>query len=366
VKHVAYGYTLMVNGTREKRFSSAWLTETDALAALTERLRAIEAGQLDRPAERTLGALVEEYLSYKRDKRSLKDDERILRRALLPVLGASTPVRAIRGPAIAQYEKTRMASVANGRGRPVSAYTVSNELSVLRHLLRLAKRWGYLSEAPEITLPKKPEGRRRYLDEAEIAKLLAACASSRNPHLRPLVILAIHTATRQNELLSLTWDQVDLASARIVLARTKNGTPRGVPMNAATYATLVDLQPDAARRTGRLFPPHRGAGLRGSQIREAWEQARARAQLPDVRWHDLRHTGASHLVQRGASLQEVKELLGHSDLRMTLRYAHLSPTHLRAAVDRLDGLTGPVAAVPMAHGLAHSAPQLPTHEGNLA
>lgn len=97
VKHVAYGYTFYrADGERERKVSSAWLTEHDALTALNARLAEIEAGPIDRPAERTFGALIVEYLADKRDhgKRPLKDDERILERVLRPVLGAGTLVRA--------------------------------------------------------------------------------------------------------------------------------------------------------------------------------------------------------------------------------------------------------------------------------
>lgn len=149
VKHTAYGYTFYrADGQRERKVSSDWLTEHDALTALNSRLAEIAAGQLERPTERTFSALVEEYLAYKQDhgKRSVKDDERILKRVLLPVLGAGTPVRTLGGPMIAQYERTRAGQV--------SASTVANELSVLRHCLRLARRWGYVATVPEIVLPE--------------------------------------------------------------------------------------------------------------------------------------------------------------------------------------------------------------------
>jgi integrase len=136
---------------------------------------------------------------------------------------------------------------------------------------------------------------------------------------------------RKAKILGLTWERIDLASSRITLYDTKNGRPRGVPVNRAVYDALIALQPDSAKRTGSLF--------RSRKIRTAFEKALERAELKNMRFHDLRHTAASHLVMRGAALKEVQEILGHRTFAMTLRYAHLSPSHLRSAVDRLDGLT---------------------------
>jgi integrase len=116
-----------------------------------------------------------------------------------------------------------------------------------------------------------------------------------------------------------------------------------VPINPEVYDVLIQLCPEASRRVGRLFPP--GNDRRGTQMRTAFETALRRAGITAFRFHDLRHTATSHLVMRGATLPEVKEILGHSDLRMTLRYAHLSPAHLRAAVNRLEGLGRRPAAV---------------------
>jgi integrase len=336
VKHVAYGYTLMINGKQERKVSSAWLTEAEALEALAKRQREVGAGILER-AERTLGEVAEEYLAYKRDhgKRSLKDDERIVRARLLPAFGAGLPVQRLTAAAIAQYEKARMATLARG-GRPLSAHTVRNELGVLRHCLRLARRWGYLDVVPEVVLPKMPRGRLRFLEADEIGRLLDACRASRNRSLAAVVVLALHTGMRKGELLGLEWARVDLSSARIRLDRTKSDEPRGVPINRAVYEALIALAPDPDQRRGRVFPA--GNDRRGSQIRTAFEAALTRAGIRGFRFHDLRHTAASHLVMRGASLKDVQEILGHADLRMTTRYAHLSPAHLRGAVERLEGL----------------------------
>ena len=338
IKHVAYGYTLMVHGKQERKVSSAWATEAEALEALAKREREVGAGVLVR-ADRTLGELAEEYLAYKWDhgKRSLKDDERILRTRLLPAFGGSLPVRRLTAAAIAQYEKARMAATVVCGGRKVSAHTVRNELGVLRHCLRLARRWGYLDVVPEVVLPKTPRGRLRFLDVDEIGRLLAACRGSRNRYLHAVVVFALHTGMRKGELLGLEWERVDLSSARIRLDRTKSDERRGVPINRAVYEVLIALEPDPEKRRGRVFPA--GNDRRGSQIRTAFEAALTLAGITGFRFHDLRHTAASHLVMRGASLKDVQEILGHSDLRMTNRYAHLSPAHLRGAVERLEGLT---------------------------
>jgi len=204
-------------------------------------------------------------------------------------------------------------------------------------LLRLARKSGYVREVPDIEMPKKPEHRERYLDEDEIPRLLEACAESRNPHLRTIVVIALNTGMRRGEILGLEWERIDLSSARITLYRTKSGKPRGVPINRAVYEALIDLEPDVARRQGRIF--RSAYGRAWGEIRTAFTLALERAKIAGVRFHDLRHTAASHLVMRGATLQEVKELLGHSDFKLTLRYAHLSHHHLRTEVDRLDGLT---------------------------
>src|SRR6266851_8243123 len=344
VKKTSWGYTVQVNGKQERKFDAVW-TENDARDALSRRLKAIEAGRLTRPADATLAALADEYLSYKsnQQKRSLKEDRRIIKTRLLPAFGADLLLRRLSESLIAQYEKKRAGEV--------SAFTVSNELSVLRHMLRLGRKWGYVEQVPEIELPKKPEGRQRYLDEDEITRLLTACEESKNPYLRTIVTLALNTGMRKGEILGLAWEQVDLSTARLTLYKTKSGKPRGVPINRAVYEALVALEPDAKQRQGLLFKRHDGAAW--GQIRTAFAVALKKAKIEGFRFHDLRHTAASHMVMRGATLKKVQEILGHSDFKMTLRYAHLSPSHLRGAVDRLDGLT-PVASVGSAHDSAQS------------
>jgi integrase len=218
-----------------------------------------------------------------------------------------------------------------------------------RHMLNLARKWGYLDRVPDVEQPKRPEGRQRYLEEEEITRLLDACRRSRNPYLTAIVTVALNTGMRKGEILGLAWESVDLSTSRLTLYRTKSGKPRGVPINRSVYDVLVALEPDAEQRAGLVF--HRSGARAWGQIRTAFTTALDRAGIKGFRFHDLLHTAASHMVMRGASLKDVQEILGHSDLKMTLRYSHLSPAHLRATVDRLEGVP-PVAST---QGSAQSA-----------
>ena len=343
VKRTSWGYTLQVNGKQERKFDGSW-TEDDAQLALAERLDQVRVG-VERIRECTLEQLAEEYLAHKKDagKRSLKEDRRILKTRITPALGAATKIRTLHEPTIARYAKARLGEV--------SAFTVANELTVLRHMLRLARKWGYLDRVPDIELPKRPEWRQRYLEECEIARLLDACRKSRNPYLAAIVTIALNTGMRKAEILELSWERVDLSTGRITLYRTKSGKPRGVPMNRAVYDALVALEPNADQRAGLVFK--RSQERACGQIRTAFATALKRAEIISFRFHDLRHTAASHMVMRGASLKDVQEILGHADMKMTMRYAHLSPAHLRATVDRLDGLTTAALAPAAQHKDQH-------------
>ena len=218
-----------------------------------------------------------------------------------------------------------------------------NELTVLRHLLRLAHRkWNYLDRVPDIELPKAPRGRTRYLTEDEIKRLFDACTQSKNTHLAAIVTLAINTGMRKSEIMSLEWERIEPGQgSRIQCAdHAVRHEERGAARRAAEHGGDRGARPpwNPIQTSGR----ERLQGKNGEdwgQIRTAFETAVERAGLPDFRFHDLRHTAASHLAMRGRPLKEIQEVLGHKIFSMTLRYAHLSPTHLRTAVESLAGLT---------------------------
>jgi integrase len=211
------------------------------------------------------------------------------------------------------------------RGEGVGAATINREMATLKHALSKAVEWKLLRKTAreELTAIKKyqePDGRLRYLSgEAEAERLLQACSDA----LRPMVVTALHTGMRKGELLGLTWDVVDMTHGFIRLKQTKNGKARALPFNETLWSLFSGL------RTRHDVPWvfHDAAGRRWNDIRHPFEAACAGAGLTDFHFHDLRHSFASWLMMRGVPLATVSNLLGHTSPTMTLRYAHLSPTH---------------------------------------
>jgi integrase len=328
-KRKAWGFVGIEGGKQVRQFKSEW-TKEQAQEALAAFLLKIEQPKVT-ASSITFSVAVERYLATKARKRSLTEDARILGH-LREYFGNHTPLADITAARVADYKGFRL-SAARKVGddtRPLTGATVNRALALLRHLLRLAhEEWEVLDRVPRIRLEREAEGRLRWLTPEEATRLLDACRESRNADLLDLVELALFTGMRRGELLGLTWERVDRARGVVLLDVTKNGRRREVPLNGRADAVLA--RRGASESTGLVFGTRRR-----DHFRTAWDLAVGRAKLADFRFHDLRHTFASWAVQAGATLQEVKDLLGHSSLAMVMRYAHLSPEHLRTAVARLD------------------------------
>ena len=285
VKRVAWGYTLQLNGKQERRFNVAW-SKDDARDALAARILERDKRREPPPDTITLGMMAEKYLLHKEAarKRSIRNDRMALAR-LTSALGAETALADVTAARIAEYSAKRLTETSKRLGRPVAPASVNRDLSVLRGLLRLAKRWRYLTEVPEVEMAREPEGRLRFLSEEEAVRLLDECrkagehrvSSCRSPHLLPVVTVALNTGMRKSEILGLTWERVDFARGVIQLERTKNGRRREVPMNRAVYDALSVVK--GADQTGPVFRKLNGAawgsvrtglraGRRGCQDRQ--------------------------------------------------------------------------------------------------
>lgn len=153
-------------------------------------------------------------------------------------------------------------------------------------------------------------------------------------HLKPMVILSIGSGMRRGEVFSLTWSDVDLLARRITVqgAKAKSGRTRHIPLNSEVTAALKGWR-DQTSGSGFVFPGEGGERL--NNVRKSWEAVLEAAGIERFRWHDMRHHFASKLIMASVDLNTVRELLGHSDYAMTLRYAHLAPEHKAAAVEKL-------------------------------
>jgi integrase len=149
-------------------------------------------------------------------------------------------------------------------------------------------------------------------------------------------VCAINTGMRKGEILSLRWNQI--RNGFIYLDKTKTKTKREIPINDTLDTLLAEIMREQGRGSEYVFSYKKRASV--SFIDTAWKSARTRAGIENFHFHDLRHTFASYLVMRGATLKDVQELLGHKGANMTLRYAHLSQEHKKAAVNLLNNLPG--------------------------
>jgi integrase len=246
--------------------------------------------------------------------------------------------------------------------------TINRDLTDLKSSLTKAVGWGLieanpivgvkpskvdLGRAPRFLSPVEETQLRRALDAREERirqerESANAWRTERNyellpdlrsfafaDYLKPLVLLSLHTGMRRGELFALTWQSIDLESARITVhgATAKSGRTRHLPLNSEALAVLCGWRDQSADTTRLAFPGKNGTAF--NNVRRSWEGVLKAAKITRFRWHDLRHTFASNLVMAGVDLNTVRELLGHSDYAMTQRYAHLAPEHKAAAVARL-------------------------------
>jgi len=226
----------------------------------------------------------------------------------------------IRTEDIDRWQSERMGKVSPG--------TVRKEMMRFKHLLNCAVKWRYIKDSPAKGLQtvKMPPGRVRYLTPEERSILLEKA----RPELKPYIEVALQTGARRGELCTLRWCDVDMRTRTLAFPKTKNGERRSVPTTESLYRLLQAL-PRPLDPQALVLP-----ALSADAVTIGFARLVKDLSLPDLKFHDLRHDVASTLTMAGVPQRTVMEILGHKDPRMTLRYQHLTPAHLRKAVNVLD------------------------------
>jgi len=301
-----------IGGKRIRRSCGRHANRDDARAVEREIFRRHSQGKLDlTPAPPLEDAISRWFAGEAAGLRGLKE-LRAHARTLHPFIRDRLVSQA---PAAAQDA----IQAWSGRLKPA---TINRRLEILQRVSRLAyESWSWIQAPVHQRIKKLPERNQRhvYLQPDEVEKLANAC---RDPEVASLIRVAAWTGLRKGELLRVKSE--DMQDGILRVGETKSGKPRVVPVPE-------HIQPIVARMP---------LNCTYSQIRDRFLEARTAAGLEHVRWHDLRHTYASWLVQGGASLRAVQELLGHSTMAVTGRYSHLDTRHLLDAVRHISDTRG--------------------------
>ncbi len=306
-----------------KRICESTRTENRKEAqALLGKLRheAFREAHLGVKPKRSWQQAVVRYLELKASLRSIKDLRRICR-MLDPYLRDKL-LTEINGDSIWSISQRELAK----GNKPA---TVNRYLATIRGILRMARdEWQWIDNFPKVRMLAGEVERDRWLSRAEADTLISVCPS----HLAAIVRYALATGCRASEITGLEWSRVDLQRRTAWLNHTKNGTPRGVPLNEDAVAVLKAEK----NKHPRFCFTYRGEPIRSNVCNTGWLEAVKKAGLTDFRFHDLRHTWASWHRQAGTSCDELKDLGGWKSRVMVDRYAKFATEHLSVAASRIE------------------------------
>ncbi|MDA9784172.1 tyrosine-type recombinase/integrase [Gammaproteobacteria bacterium] len=311
------------------------LTLSDARALARHKLAEIAMGADPfTPVQSNLSPTLEkfaasDYIPYvKTYKKSWEMDISRIRNHLLPYFGAMR---------MSDIEKRDVVQLINDQLPSYKPGSINRVIILLRYMFNLAIKWEVegVSRNPTAGIPllKEDNHVERFLSSEEAKALLIAIKNSKNPMLQHIISMLILTGARKREVLDAKWEDFDMERSIWRIPTTKAGKARIVPLSDTASVLLIKLR--QRKRCAHAFA--NPATLKPySSVYYSWHTARKEAGLSDVRVHDLRHSFASFLVNAGRSLYEVQTLLGHTQIKTTQRYAHLSTTSLRSASNEIS------------------------------
>jgi integrase len=310
------------------------VTKDVARAKLEERKRQIRLGQLDMIGTKipTLSEFAKEYIKYVQNtvrKRSWGRDVYGSRHFL--ELFNERKLSELTPKDVDDYKQLRLTEV-----KPA---TVNRELQIIRHLFNLAYRWKrFFGRNPvaESRLLEVHNQVERILTPEEEARLLACCS----PHLRAIVTCALNTGMRKGEIISLKWSNVDLGDDIITLeyTNTKSKKTRKIPINFKLRKLFLEQRLKSGGNEYVFLHSNGKPYARHDSLNRAFKGALRRAKIEGLRFHDLRHTAATRMIESDVHIEKVSMIPGHSSIQMTMRYAHPKDS-LRDAVETLANYT---------------------------
>jgi integrase len=311
-------------GTRSRR-------EAEKFYAL--RISEVERGVFVKLVKIALSDFGRRYIEYaKSHKRSWLRDEQMLRQLnefFGPVMLTDiTPMR------VEEYQQNRV--------REVCPATVNRELALLKHMLNLAERWGLRQGQNPVRLVKflaEDNLQFQTLNEQAEQAMLACCP----PYLQDMIVFALNTGLRSGDIFNLQWKEVDLEQRRLNVLAQKTRRIVSIPLNNAAYSVLEAWH---GMRKGPYVFYNQMTGDRFRDLKAGFKLACKGAGLEGITWHTLRHTFASRLIRNGADIVTVKELLGHSTVVVTMRYAHTNDETKARAVKMVESSDRVVTVMP--------------------
>jgi len=321
-------------GKRQRQVVRDAQSRGEALIALQSRVSEVFSGKFNLKSKREPMKFTELAKTYiedyaKANKKSWTCDHYCLEAHLKPCFGR-LKLEDVSPLLIEQYRAERLKS-------GVQKSTTNRELALLKKMFNLAIDWGFAATNPVLKVKlfsERDNLKERVLSEEEEVRLLAQCTA----HIRPIVIAALNTGMRKNEILTMKWSDVDFKQRTILLTKTKSGKNRTVPINGALLEVLEAHK--AESKSEYVFTGPSGRHL--VTVRRAFENACRRAGIKGLRFHDLRHTFGTRLIRKGVDIVTVQSLLGHYSVTVTQRYTHTDGGQKKNAVELLSPKTAKI------------------------
>jgi len=275
---------------------------------------------------------VETYAKTNNKFSELEHKRYVLRKHLIPFFG-DMPVDQINTQLVEEYKSLKVGSGS------LANKSINNQLNVLSKCLSVAQEWYDLQRLPKIRRLKVPPQKFDFLSPEESERLLANCSGI----WREIIFTGLNTGLRRGELKALNWSDINWHNRTLTVRQSwseasksldtpKSNRERHIPLTNELFEMFLRRK----ESTGVVFPAENGKRFQAKRLNSEINRACRAAGIREISCHALRHTFASHLIKKGASIKEIQELLGHANIQVTMRYAHLAPSSLRKAIHLLE------------------------------